>query len=97
MFKDVVGVASNRLVRVNFEGETLNTWRFNTMKSWNVNWDVKQFEIIFDEETLIFNCLSCDAKILHEFIGAYIYLSLRIQEKNGPLSDEMFFDLTDKR
>ena len=71
------------------------------MKSWNVNWDINQFEILFDDEELVFICMNCDAKILHEFIGGYIYLSLRPKLDNNNLSsnlnEEMFFKLTEKR
>jgi kindlin 2 len=67
------------------------------MKSWNVNWDTKHFEIIFDDETLVFICLSCDAKVIHEFIGGYIFLSLRSKEKPESFNDEMFYKLTEKR
>jgi kindlin 2 len=99
--KEIVGIASNRILRINPEGETLKSWRFNTMKSWNVNWDINQFEISFDDEELVFMCLNCDAKILHEFIGGYIYLSLRPKLDNNNLAsnlnEEMFFKLTDKR
>jgi len=93
----LIGVASNRLLKLNPEGETVKTWRFNTMKSWNVNWEIKQFEIIFDDENLTFTCVNCDAKILHEFIGGYIYLSLRAQEKSEPIDESMFFKLTERR
>lgn len=84
-------------MRINPEGETMKTWRFNTMKSWNVNWDTKQFEVIFDEEILTFTCVNCDSKILHEFIGGYIFLSLRSQEKTEPVDENMFFKLTERR
>lgn len=95
--KEILGVASNRLLRISPDGEILKTWRFNTMKSWNVNWDIKQFEIKFDDEDLTFLCLNFDAKILHEFIGGYIFLSLRVKEKPETFDEEMFFKLTEKK
>lgn len=91
-------------MRISPEGETLKAWRFNSMKSWNVNWDTKQFDIVFDDGELTFMCLNCDARILHEFIGGYIYLSLRQTPKSdssatstGLVNEEMFFKLTEKR
>jgi kindlin 2 len=88
-------------MRISPEGETLKSWQFSSMKSWNVNWDVKQFEIIFDEDTLTFVCIGFDAKILHEFIGGYIYVSLRSENcntsSNSSFNDDMFFRLTEKR
>ena len=95
--KEILGVTSSRLMRLTPEGETLKSWRFNTMKYWNVNWDIKQFEIKFDDEDLTFLCVNCDAKILHEFIGGYIFLSLRSTDKSDSCSDEMFFKLTEKK
>jgi kindlin 2 len=68
------------------------------MKSWNVNWEVQQFEIIFDEELFVFSCLyNCDAKILHEFLGGYIFLSMRSADKQNQLDESLFFQLTEKR
>ena len=93
--EDILGVSSTRLFRISPEGEVLKSWRYNTMQSWNVNWETKQFEILFDNEQLVFLCLSCDSKILHEFIGAYIFLSLR-NEDNIP-NDDMFYKLTKKQ
>lgn len=95
--EEIIGIASNRLLRINNEGETLKTWRFNTMKSWNVNWEIKQFEVIFDEELVVFTCLNCEPKILHEFIGGYIYLSLRSPDKDSKTDQDMFLKLTEKR
>jgi len=97
IFKNIIGVSTNRMILISLEGETLKTWRFNTMKSWNVNWESKQFEVIFDEDEIVFSCVNCDAKILNEFIGAYIYLSMRSPENNGSVDDDMFFQLTEKR
>ena len=96
-FKEIIGVTSNRLMQISPEGETVKTWRFNTMKSWNVNWESTQFEVIFDEDLLVFTCVNCNARILHEFIGAYIYLSMRSHDKSATLDDDMFFQLTEKR
>lgn len=72
------------------------------MKSWNVNWEIKQFDIVFDDGELTFLCLNCEARILNEFIGGYIYLSLRQVSKSdgitvSPLDEDMFFKLTEKR
>ena len=98
--EEIIGVTGTRLLRLTPEGETIKAWRLNTMKSWNVNWEIRQFEIIFDEEVVVFICLSCDAKILHDFIGGYIYLSLRNSENgnsNTNNNEDMFFRLTEKR
>ncbi|RNA02601.1 hypothetical protein BpHYR1_019519 [Brachionus plicatilis] len=89
-------------MRISPEGETLKSWRFNSIKSWNVNWDIKQFDIVFDDGELTFLCLNCEARILNEFIGGYIYLSLRqVPKSDGSTSsaidEEMFFKLTEKR
>lgn len=95
--EEIIGVTSNRLMRINSEGETTKTWRFNTMKSWNVNWENKQLEVIFDEELVVFTCVNFEPKILHEFIGGYIYMSLRSPDKAQQLDEDMFMQLTEKR
>lgn len=40
---EVLGVANNRLIRIDLNvDEVVKTWRYNTMRQWNVNWDIKQ-------------------------------------------------------
>ncbi len=91
-------MTKSQLMRMSPDGEKIKSWRFDIMKSWNVNWEIKQFEITFEDEILVFLCLNCDPKILHEFIGCYIYLSLRAKDKtDANLSEDMFFKLTEKR
>ena len=48
----------------------------------------------FEEETIIFSCLSCDCKVVHEFIGGYTFLQLRSKESNQSLNHELFHKLT---
>ncbi len=103
--EELLGVKSDRLIRISPEGEALKFWLFSSMKTWNVNWEINEFEFSFDDESLEFKCLSCDAKILHEFIGGYIYLSIRPDPKKyidnnnsrSNFNEDMFFRLTEKR
>ena len=39
-------------------------------------------------------CLSADCKVIHEFIGGYIFLSMRSKESNQQLNEELFHKLT---
>jgi len=92
---DLLGVAHNRLMKMDLgNGDHLKTWRFNTMKAWNVNWEVKHMMVQFEEENIIFSCLSADCKVIHEFIGGYIFLSMRSKEANQTLNEELFHKLT---
>lgn len=45
-------------------------------------------------EKTVFNCLSADCKVIHEFIGGYIFLSMRSKEANQTLNEEQFHKLT---
>lgn len=93
--QELLGVAHNRLMRMDINtGDHLKTWRYNTMKAWNVNWEIKQVLVQFEEEDLAFSSLSADCKILHEFIGGYIFLSMRSKEANQSLNEELFHKLT---
>lgn len=93
--EELVGVAFNRLMRMDIAtGDHLKTWRFNTMKAWNVNWEVKHMMVQFEEGNIIFSCHSADCKVIHEFIGGYIFLSMRSKEANQSLNLEMFHKLT---
>ena len=47
-----------------------------------------------DDKSVIFNCLSADCKVVHEFIGGYIFLSMRSKDANQTLNEEMFHKLT---
>ncbi|XP_064484884.1 unc-112-related protein-like [Ornithodoros turicata] len=93
---ELLGVASNRLMRMELStGDHIKTWRFNTMKAWNVNWEVKQMMVQFEEDAHIaFSCLSADCKTVHEFIGGYIFLSMRSKDQNQALNEELFHKLT---
>ena len=64
-------------------------------QAWNVNWETKHMMIqLDDDKNVIFNCLSSDCKVVHEFIGGYIFLSMRSKEANQQLNEEMFHKLT---
>ncbi|XP_015109319.1 unc-112-related protein [Diachasma alloeum] len=92
---ELLGIANNRLMRMDLHsGDHLKTWRYNTMKAWNVNWEVKHMMVQFEEENIIFETQSADCKVVHEFIGGYIFLSMRSKEANQTLNEEMFHKLT---
>ena len=75
-----------------------------------MNWETRhmmiQFEddknVIFQVRTFSLNptnasllqCLSADCKVIHEFIGGYIFLSMRSKESNQQLNQELFHKLT---
>ncbi|NWI72387.1 FERM1 protein, partial [Dryoscopus gambensis] len=93
---DVLGVSYNRLIRIDMAtGDPITTWRFSNMKQWNVNWEIRQVAIEFDQNVFIaFTCLSADCKIIHEYIGGYIFLSTRSKDHNETLDEELFHKLT---
>uniref|UniRef100_V9KLY6 Fermitin family-like 3-like protein n=1 Tax=Callorhinchus milii TaxID=7868 RepID=V9KLY6_CALMI len=93
---EILGVAQNRLIRIDLGvGDTIKTWRYNNMRQWNVNWDIQQVAIEFDENiNIAFSCVTASCKIVHEYIGAYIFLSTRSQEQSGGLNEELFHKLT---
>ncbi|XP_055314735.1 unc-112-related protein [Sitodiplosis mosellana] len=93
--EELLGVAHNRIMRMDTNnGDHLKIWRYNTMKAWNVNWEVKCMMIQFHDESIVFSCLSSDCKVVHEFIGGYIFMSMRSKESNQTLNEEMFHKLT---
>lgn len=47
-----------------------------------------------DEPSLSFTCAEVDCKVVHEFIGGYIFLSTRAKDQNESLDEEMFYKLT---
>ncbi|NWJ03093.1 FERM1 protein, partial [Crypturellus undulatus] len=93
---DLLGVSYNRLIRIDIAtGDPITTWRFSNMKQWNVNWEIRQVAIEFDQNVSIaFTCLSADCKIIHEYIGGYIFLSTRSKGQNEALDEDLFHKLT---
>ncbi|XP_028676710.1 LOW QUALITY PROTEIN: fermitin family homolog 1 [Erpetoichthys calabaricus] len=93
---EILGISYNRLIRIDMAtGLPVITWRFSNMKQWNVNWEIRQVAIEFDQNVSIaFSCLSCDCKIVHEYIGGYIFLSTRSKDQNETLDEELFHRLT---
>ncbi|XP_076036169.1 fermitin 1 isoform X3 [Oratosquilla oratoria] len=93
--EELLGVAFNRIMRMDPKtGDHIKTWRYNTMKAWNVNWETRHMMIQFEEENVVFSCLTADCKVVHEFIGGYIFLSMRAKDANQNLNDELFHKLT---
>jgi len=93
---ELLGIAYNRIMRMSLQtGDHLKTWRYNTIKAWNINWETKHMMIqLGDGKSVIFQCLSADCKVVHEFIGGYIFLSMRSKDANQTLDVELFHKLT---
>uniref|UniRef100_A0A8C8DPX8 FERM domain containing kindlin 2 n=1 Tax=Oryzias sinensis TaxID=183150 RepID=A0A8C8DPX8_9TELE len=94
--EELIGITYNRLIRMDAHtGDAIKTWRFSNMKQWNVNWEIKMVTVEFaDEPSLAFICAEVDCKVVHEFIGGYIFLSTRAKDQNESLDEEMFYKLT---
>ncbi|XP_033829933.1 fermitin family homolog 3b [Periophthalmus magnuspinnatus] len=93
---EVLGIAPNKLIRIDLGvGDVVKTWRYNNMKQWNVNWDIKQMAIEFEGNiNIAFSCVTAECRIVHEFIGGYIFMSTRNRENSNTLNEELFHKLT---
>ncbi|KFO28457.1 Fermitin family like protein 3 [Fukomys damarensis] len=93
---EILGIANNRLIRVDLAvGDVVKTWRFSNMRQWNVNWDIRQVAIEFDEHiNVAFSCVSASCRIVHEYIGGYIFLSTRERARGEELDEDLFLQLT---
>uniref|UniRef100_A0A0N5A855 PH domain-containing protein n=1 Tax=Syphacia muris TaxID=451379 RepID=A0A0N5A855_9BILA len=92
---ELLGIAFNRIMRLNIDnGESLKTWRFSNMKKWHVNWEVRCLKVQFEDDYIEFKPFSADCKVVHEFIGGYIFLQLRNKEQNQALNENLFHQLT---
>ena len=47
-----------------------------------------------DEDEVSFQCLSADCKTVHEFIGGYVFVSMRSLDKSQTLDEQLFQKLT---
>uniref|UniRef100_G1QY21 FERM domain containing kindlin 3 n=1 Tax=Nomascus leucogenys TaxID=61853 RepID=G1QY21_NOMLE len=61
---EILGIANNRLIRIDLAvGDVVKTWRFSNMRQWNVNWDIRQVAIEFDEHiNVAFSCVSASCR-----------------------------------
>uniref|UniRef100_A0A8B9KIF7 PH domain-containing protein n=1 Tax=Astyanax mexicanus TaxID=7994 RepID=A0A8B9KIF7_ASTMX len=93
---EILGISYNRLIRIDTSTRLpVTTWRFSNMKQWNVNWEIRQVSIEFDQNVWVaFSCQSCDCRVVHEYIGGYIFLSTRSKDQNETLDEELFRKLT---
>lgn len=93
---EVLGIANNRLIRIDLGvGDVVKTWRYNNMRQWNVNWDIRQVAIEFDGNiNIAFGCVNADCKVVHEYIGGYIFMSTRSRQQSDTLNEELFHKLT---
>ncbi|XP_070576753.1 fermitin family homolog 2-like [Ptychodera flava] len=93
--EDLLGVCYNRLIKMDPNtGDSKATWRYSTMTAWHVNWEVKEVIVQMEDENIHFGCLSADCKVIHEYIGGYIFLSMRSKDQNQSLNEELFHKLT---
>uniref|UniRef100_A0A8C1KAE4 Fermitin family homolog 3-like n=1 Tax=Cyprinus carpio TaxID=7962 RepID=A0A8C1KAE4_CYPCA len=93
---EVLGITNNRLIRIDLGiGDVVKTWRYNNMRQWNVNWDIRQVAIEFDGNiNIAFTCVNADCKVVHEYIGGYIFMSTRSRQQSDTLNEELFHKLT---
>uniref|UniRef100_A0A452T148 Fermitin family member 3 n=1 Tax=Ursus maritimus TaxID=29073 RepID=A0A452T148_URSMA len=86
---EILGIANNRLIRIDLAvGDVVKTWRFSNMRQWNV-------AIEFDEHiNVAFSCVSASCRIVHEYIGGYIFLSTRERARGEELDEDLFLQLT---
>lgn len=93
--EEILGIASDRLIRIDAgNGDHTKVWPFARMKTWRVNWDSRQVLVQSEDGEVSFSCLSADCKIPHEFIGGYVFLSMRSKDNNQNLNEELFYKLT---
>lgn len=96
--EELIGVASNRIIRMDLHsGDSIKTWRYNTLQTWTVNWESRKVILKFEEEEIVFDSLASDCKVVHEFIGGYIFLSMRSSDKSQTLDEALFHKLTGGR
>lgn len=107
-------MASDRLMRLDLStGRVTRTWPYRHIRSWTVNWDLKQVLVSCEPDTassqtvgksgpsspsssteLVFQCFTADCKVVHEYIGGYIFLSMRSPDRSQNLNEELFHRLT---
>ncbi|OQV24229.1 Protein unc-112 [Hypsibius exemplaris] len=92
--EELLAVTPNQLIRLDINGRMLKTWPYKRMRDWHVNWYKKLVVVEFDDEVVEFWPVGADAKNVHEFIGGYIFLATRAEDKNQTLDEAEFHKLT---
>ena len=60
-----------------------------------VCFSITQVAIEFEGNiNIAFSCVTTNCKVVHEFIGGYIFMSTRSREKSNTLNEELFHKLT---
>lgn len=91
---EIVGIGTKSIVRFDLNSRTIiKQWRYSTMKNWNVNWETREMIVTCEGDTVVFSLIGGDIRLVHEYIGGYIFLSMR-KDVNAPLDAEMFYKLT---
>ncbi|KAI8425300.1 hypothetical protein MSG28_007075 [Choristoneura fumiferana] len=86
---EIISIANNRIMRLDPNtGDHLKTWRMERELG------NKAHDGPFEEGNIIFSVQSADCKVVHEFIGGYIFLSMRSKDANQILDEELFHKLT---
>lgn len=92
---ELLGIAPDRLIRANLtSNDHIKTWRLKMIKAWNVNWEARHMMLQFANENVVFECLSANCKIIHEFIGGNIFLQMRPENACHTLDEDLFHKLT---
>ncbi|CAK9293783.1 unnamed protein product [Gordionus sp. m RMFG-2023] len=99
--EELLAITFNRIIKMDIgTGEHIKTWRFTNMKNWSVNWEIKMVILEFENnsnsnseniEKLCFMCTCADCKTVHEFIGGYVFMSMRSKENNSQVLDDVLF------
>ena len=92
--EELLAITPNRMIRMDINGRTIRAWPFKRMPDWQVNWYKKVVTIELDNEVLEFWPVGADAKNVHEFIGGYICLANRADDKSQPFDEAEFQKLT---
>jgi kindlin 2 len=51
LLQELLGVASNRVIRMDLNsGDSLQTWRYNLLVTWHVNWENETVILQFEDD-----------------------------------------------
>lgn len=92
--EEILGIARDRLIRIDARnGRETDIWPLSKLKTWRVNWDKKQVLLEFQDSLVSITPLSASCKIPHEFIGGYVFLSMR-NINSSQIDERLFYKLT---
>ncbi|KAH8380121.1 hypothetical protein KR009_009094 [Drosophila setifemur] len=89
--KELLGMTHDRIMRMDLgSGDHIMSWRYSKMKAWQIHRERNLIMLQLEDKNVVFSCQSANCDVVHEFIGGYIFMSMRSKSNNQTQNEELF-------